>query len=525
MSVISSQFSASSITNGIPIAVSPTGNIYLGGDGGTTNICVFNSTGTQVATVTCPNRHFGFCADYTNNKIYCAGVSCFGIINLSNNTYSSYSSAWLNGVAVGSDGYVYATTNSGYKIQKINPADGTQTNIFTSSGGNILSDAYGVFGNCAIDNDGYIYCITRGSGYIYKFNTSGTLLGLFSSVNSAYGNTFGLTYDSNNNVFYASTTGSTGSLYTIKQDGSSSLYTTFSGPSYGTFYDKFTSKIYSSVIGNNVYLINPLVLSSYITIPSALSYNSTFQLVFSSFNFVLNKTYVLKYGSTVLDTETYTGTLINSTPTVTFNVTITDSLYATLQIYDLSGNTFGNPINLTLTYPCFLQGSKILRLDPEIDEEEYVAVETLRRGDLIKTATCGYKAVVFIGKTTLYRPADDPNKKNRLYRFQDGRKRHPPLYITGEHCLLYKEKDISEAKRREVREHMGDDYITEVYHRVPACLDEKGEPYIGEGPVTIWHFALEHNNLYNNYAVWANGILVETCSIDFLLKKSNMELI
>jgi hypothetical protein len=41
-----------------------------------------------------------------------------------------------------------------------------------------------------------------------------------------------------------------------------------------------------------------------------------------------------------------------------------------------------------------------------------------------------------------------------------------------------------------------------MYHRVPACLDDNAEPYTGsDGPVTIWHFALEHNNFYNNYAV------------------------
>jgi hypothetical protein len=74
---------------------------------------------------------------------------------------------------------------------------------------------------------------------------------------------------------------------------------------------------------------------------------------------------------------------------------------------------------------------------------------------------------------------------------------------------------------------MGDNYITESFHRVPACLDDRAEPYTNgnTGSVTIWHFALEHNNLYNNYAVWANGLLVETCSIDFLKNKSGMELI
>ena len=91
--------------------------------------------------------------------------------------------------------------------------------------------------------------------------------------------------------------------------------------------------------------------------------------------------------------------------------------------------------------------------------------------------------------------------------------------------MLYKQKDISAKKRQEVREYMGDDYITEIYHRVPACLDDGAKPYTVASPATIWHFALEHNNLYNNYAVYANGILVETCSIDFLLNASNMELV
>jgi hypothetical protein len=168
-------------------------------------------------------------------------------------------------------------------------------------------------------------------------------------------------------------------------------------------------------------------------------------------------------------------------------------------------------------------------MDPETDEESYVPVESLRKGDLIRTATCGYKAVAYIGRGTLYNPADDPDKKNRLYGFRDSKGRHPTLYLTGEHCLLYKEADITAEKRREVREHMGDDYITETFHRVPACLDDRREAYRGpndnECPVTIWHFALEHNNLYNNYAVWANGILVETCSIDFLTKKTRLELV
>ena len=1035
-------------------AVTSTGDIYIQGNGSDLNIYVYDSTLTLKTTITGVSTIYdAACYDSSNNRVYLAGTNRFGVINVSNNAYSIYSSAWLNGVAFSiADGFVYATTNTGYIIQKINPSNGAQTNIFTASG-NIISDTYGTFAGCAFDRNNYLYCTTRGIGYIYKFNTSGEILQLFSTVNTlkTYGNIWGLTCDTNTNNLYVSSAGTTGAIYKISSSGVSSVYAITTYPSYSVSYDiknnrliatdqnstGTTSSIYIILINgvrlyvnnsnlinyypfdkdtldyasgtgtsnatitsvslsssatvissgslllpgtssqivqlpniqfgssgltialwmkcvsiptnwmrifdfaqgasnNEIYLgfpsggsmqmgfYNPSIgtqgnynlnysisdtnwhhyvfiissigtislyvdgisitnsistkqypsksvltanylgksfysndgylnaymnqflifnrvitsteiaylanypsiisfsnlpsqivssLDTYSINPSTLTYGSTaaFTLSYSSQLLTSNITYTLKNGSTTLDSEFYrgyfkggvgisvytstvdqsgiiwvdtgtvtpfsdsltailkqsyspfsnisvayptypgvniysrlryynnliyyvacggwegtqtgyfgvmnpttqtftswysdtnvtryhndiaisqdgvgyacsavwnsgstklthqwkidkinlqtgsvtnlidasygafetvtsgsqdglsgitfdasdnfyvltysgyiskwskTGTrlmtprqfndplggiipgtgrfdcdkstnnlyiggsknnlcLINTTaltvtnvltittkvfdpcidnerknlyfsdsnvsiyrldlhptPTIIFDVTLTNITANTLQIYDASGNAFGNPITINGTYPCFLQGSKILKLDPETDEEYYVPVESMRRGDLIKTATCGYKAVAFIGKGTLRNPADDPDKKNRLYKFQDSKKRYPPLYITGEHCLLYKEKEISVDKRREVREHMGDDYITETFHRVPACLDDKGSPYDGgNGPATIWHFALEHNNLYNNYAVWANGILVETCSIDFLTKKSRMELI
>jgi hypothetical protein len=97
------------------------------------------------------------------------------------------------------------------------------------------------------------------------------------------------------------------------------------------------------------------------------------------------------------------------------------------------------------------------------------------------------------------------------------------LYITGEHCILH--KSISEEFKERIRKHMGDIYITEYQYRVPACIDERAEPYTDENPVTIWHFALENHSIYRNYGVYANGLLVESCSIQYLTEMSNMELV
>jgi sugar lactone lactonase YvrE len=1025
--IISSQFTTTgSSTDITPLGVAPNGNVYV--SGGSRTIFVFSNSGSFITTIAPPDWQYQFTTDYTNNILYCTGPNAFFSINPTTNTIASqFSNTNLYGCAYSTDGYVYCTRNSGYGIVKIKPSDGTQTDVFAASGGNITADTYGNFALCTFDSNEYLYCITRGIGNIYKFSKDGTLIGLVATTGSAYSNPCGLTCDITTNILYATTTGSSGALFKIN-GGTSDLYYLLPGPAYSVFYNKITKKVYVPVRPQIVYAMNPYaqpttptlsndkllfyyrfeadylnyatgsgvsdasasgvsissgalllpgtasqsfklpsttfntfgitvafwmkcvaiptnwarifdfgnglnannfymgfpttgamqikfvstylgtasdtfdlgykladtnwhhytltidkngtvafyvdgvsllrfnygvypyisqltsnfigkspsssdgylnaylnhflalnrVLSaseilaissirssitvtpattppyeSFAVSPAKIVYGSysNFALTYSSPYLISNRQYSLKLGSTVLDTEIYTGAFksnlisshivvddsgtvwsyrtppylstfalmkfnydltyldpqvniffpvnpsdgwmglkyyngliyivagdsyngkksffgvvnpytqtvlkwdntfyhsdidigndgfgyavsgtfasnpystqwlvdkinlqtyerttiiqgtqsmfegangsagnglssiafdsddnmyigtqggyltkwnksgtrlmapiqiatavqgnyeallfacdkvtntlyargtwgtyiyaintttfttsvfantpldyaqrrpsidpkdrriyfggyrfdLNPVPTIRFNGALTVTAN-TLQIFDASsGLSLSTGYTINGDYPCFLQGSKILRLDPETDEEEYIAVERLRKGDLIKTATCGYKVVAFIGKATLKRPADDPDKKNRLYGFRDVNKRHPPLFITGEHCLLYKEKDITSEKRREVRDYMGDDYITEIYHRVPACLDDSGTPYVRQSdsnvPVTIWHFALEHNNLYNNYAVYANGILVETCSIDFLTNRTSMELV
>ena len=201
------------------------------------------------------------------------------------------------------------------------------------------------------------------------------------------------------------------------------------------------------------------------------------------------------------------------------NFVIYNTVLTSNEITYLRNNVFFPP------YPCFLEGSKILCLDPDSDTESYVAVEKLRRGDLIKTSMDGYKAISFIGRATLENPVDDPDKNNRLYVFKKStiKGMTEDLCLTGEHCTL--RLDITESHLDRIREHMGRVYITDDRFRCPACLDERAFPYEGEGPATIWHFALEHDNAYWNYGVYANGLLVESCSIEHLVNRSKMMLV
>ena len=177
----------------------------------------------------------------------------------------------------------------------------------------------------------------------------------------------------------------------------------------------------------------------------------------------------------------------------------------------------------TAPYPCFKQGSKILAFTK--GREQYVPVETLKRGDLIKTSTSGYKSIHTIGTKTIDNPASCPDQKNRLFCYKTYvcPELFEDLCITGEHCALV--NVLSDEKLAEIKAHMGGIYTTEGDYRVPACLDERAEPYREAGPATIWHFALEHDNFYENYGVFANGLLVESSSIRYMTELSNMELV
>ena len=67
--------------------------------------------------------------------------------------------------------------------------------------------------------------------------------------------------------------------------------------------------------------------------------------------------------------------------------------------------------------------------------------------------------------------------------------------------------------------------VTDRKYRIMACIDERAEPYRKEGLHTIWHLALDHDDICMNYGIYANGLLVETCSKRFLKEYSGMELI
>jgi hypothetical protein len=170
--------------------------------------------------------------------------------------------------------------------------------------------------------------------------------------------------------------------------------------------------------------------------------------------------------------------------------------------------------------PCFLEGTEILC---QIDgAETYVPIEQIQPGTLVKTSLDGFKKVVAVGKGTIKNPRTDERSENRLYicSKKSYPQLHKDIFLTGCHSILV--PSFTDAERAGTIEKLGRVFVTDKMYRLMSCLDMRAEPWVSEGTYNIWHLALEHENPTMNYGVYASGLLVETCSIKFLMNKSNM---
>jgi hypothetical protein len=183
-------------------------------------------------------------------------------------------------------------------------------------------------------------------------------------------------------------------------------------------------------------------------------------------------------------------------------------------------------VQYVYVYPavtCFLEGTKILcQIE---NKEQYIPVENLRPGCLVKTLLNGYKKVELIGKGPINNPGNTDRIQTRLYKCS--RKNYPELnddlFITGCHSILV--ETLTSKQIEETKKVLGDIYVTDNKYRLMSYLDDRAEAWNSEGTYTIWHFALENDNNFMNYGVYANGLLVETSSKRYINNLSNLTLV
>jgi hypothetical protein len=171
--------------------------------------------------------------------------------------------------------------------------------------------------------------------------------------------------------------------------------------------------------------------------------------------------------------------------------------------------------NVVMT--CFLEGTKILT------NNGYKKIEDLEKGDLVKTSLNDYKKVEMIGSKNIWNPALEDRVRDQLYVYRKAGEVFEDLVLTGCHSVLV-DNFASEEEKEKTKELLGANYVTEKKYRLPACLDKKSKVYEKEGLHTIYNLALENDNYYNNYGIYANGLLVESCSKRYMKELSGMVL-
>ena len=133
--------------------------------------------------------------------------------------------------------------------------------------------------------------------------------------------------------------------------------------------------------------------------------------------------------------------------------------------------------------------------------------------------------IVLIGKSPIYNHGDLVRSKHRLYILH----KHlfptlsEDLVLTGSHSLL-----VDGLYKEQIFEMGGPDgrlYKTDNKLRLFTCFEPKAIPYQEKGTFIIYHLALESDNDEINFGIWANGLLVESCSKLCLREFSGMELI
>jgi hypothetical protein len=169
-------------------------------------------------------------------------------------------------------------------------------------------------------------------------------------------------------------------------------------------------------------------------------------------------------------------------------------------------NTYQLAISFSITPICFLKGTYIYT------KEGYKQIENLKKGDLVNTFKDNYVAIDTIIEEEMYHDASKPRNKGQLFKldYPEYPQLLKELYITGAHSILVGK--LTENQKAQILKDYGKVFATDLFDRLPAYIDEKAKVHEESGTYTIYHLALENENMYSNYGIFANGLLVESLS-------------
>jgi hypothetical protein len=445
---------------------------------------------------------------YLGNFLFvgCSSLTTFTIPNSITSTGAVVNSSSLVTIVFSNNMNTITSYFAQYCSNLVNVTIGTGTTIIENytfhSCSNLKNFTFlGTVTPIINDEYGFTYAITNPVAYLqancYNYLSLTTYF-TTSNINSVNNVTF-----TNNNIQYTTYAGSANNQVYVSGCTNSPSVTTLNIPNTVTNNDIIYNVYYIGVSYDTTIVMD----SSYVTtiiIPYDISYiNSN---VFSGCS-VLTNLYFLGY-----ETPTIYGDVLYWSTIKAY--VYRNSNYSSISVFVNSENTF------FVDPPCFKTGSKILT------KKGYIPIEQLRKGDLIKTIEDGYLPIYMIGKREIYHPNVTERIKQQLYVCSHSK--YPEVFedliLTGCHSILVHDY-VSEEERQHTIEVNGDTYVTGHKYRLPACADKRTTVYDKKGNYTIYHLALENDSYYHNYGIYANGLLVESCSKRYLKECSNMTII
>jgi hypothetical protein len=152
--------------------------------------------------------------------------------------------------------------------------------------------------------------------------------------------------------------------------------------------------------------------------------------------------------------------------------------------------------------------------------EQTVAVQNLKPGMLVKTASGMFRPVDKVGTRSLNNPGTSERLANRLYTLA---KAHYPsltedLTITGNRSTLI--HSATDAQKRQMIAVHGRIMVADKRFTLPCAADANAVPFIVEGAITIYDFSLVTAMKTMNYGVYANGLLVDCSSSVRMMNKA-----
>lgn len=169
---------------------------------------------------------------------------------------------------------------------------------------------------------------------------------------------------------------------------------------------------------------------------------------------------------------------------------------------------------------CFDKSVKILALNNGI--EEYVQVNKLKKGDLVKSYLHGYRKIDAIGNGTLYNNPSTICTSMYVLKKTEENELIDDLIITGGHSILV--DNLTEDEKQKQSIYWNKEYEIDNKKLLLAGVSSLFKQIKDEKTFTYYHFILENNGDDNErFGVYANGVLVETpCKNTFKNFKINI---